>query len=96
MGNLKIKKTICRWTSIQLLEGSDKQPYHFQHPVVLTLLMFLGEYLCFAVYKIVHMLIARRPVSSSAVQLWPIMKMYLYMPTIARRRLRSHFNRWQQ
>lgn len=61
-----IEKIICRWTNIQSFEGSDGKPHHFQHPVVLTLLMFLGEYLCFVVYKIVHLLLARRSVSSTA------------------------------
>lgn len=53
-----------RWISNQLVEGSDGKPHRFQHPVVLTLLMFLGEFLCFAVYKVIHVLLSRRGVSN--------------------------------
>ncbi|EDW14062.1 solute carrier family 35 member F6 [Drosophila mojavensis] len=56
----------AKWTNIQSFEGSDGKPHHFQHPVVLTLLMFLGEYLCFVVYKIVHLLLARRSLGSES------------------------------
>lgn len=53
-----------RWVSNQLVEGSDGTPHRFQHPVVLTLLMFLGEFLWFAVYKVIHLLLSRRGVSN--------------------------------
>lgn len=53
-----------RWVSNQLVEGSDGIPHRFQHPVVLTLLMFLGEFLWFAVYKVIHLLLSRRGVSN--------------------------------
>lgn len=53
-----------RWISNQLVEGNDGKLHRFQHPVVLTLLMFLGEFLCFAVYKVIHVLLSRRGVSN--------------------------------
>ncbi|KAH8417390.1 hypothetical protein KR222_010155 [Zaprionus bogoriensis] len=51
---------LVKWVSNQLVEGSDGKPHHFQHPVVLTLLMFLGELVCFAVYKLMHTLMSLR------------------------------------
>jgi len=48
---------------MQEVEGSDGKLHHFQHPVVLTMLMFLGEFLCFGVYKLFHTVMTRRGVS---------------------------------
>jgi len=45
----------CRWANQQQLIGSDGKLHGFQHPVVFTLLMFLGEFLCFAVFKLIRL-----------------------------------------
>lgn len=69
-----------RWISNQLVEGSDGKPHRFQHPVVLTLLMFLGEFLCFAVYKVINVLLSRRGVSNrrQLIRLNYLYMMYIY------------------
>ncbi|XP_030572203.1 solute carrier family 35 member F6 [Drosophila novamexicana] len=59
-----INVLLIKWTSIQLVEGSDEKLHRFQHPVFLTLLMFLGELLCFGVYKVVYALMSRRGLST--------------------------------
>ncbi|EDV94960.1 solute carrier family 35 member F6 [Drosophila grimshawi] len=51
---------VIKWMNMQLVQGSDGKLHRFQHPVFLTLLMFLGEFLCFAVYKLIHALMSRR------------------------------------
>ncbi|KAM8704132.1 hypothetical protein ACLKA7_008698 [Drosophila subpalustris] len=55
---------LIKWVSNQSVDGSDGKPHRFQHPVVLTMLMFLGEFLCFGVYKVVHTLMSRRGMSA--------------------------------
>ncbi|KAH8307673.1 hypothetical protein KR044_008691 [Drosophila immigrans] len=50
---------LIKWMSNQLVEGSDGKLHHFQHPVALTLLMFLAEFLCFGVYKLINIVITR-------------------------------------
>ncbi|EDW66647.1 solute carrier family 35 member F6-like [Drosophila virilis] len=59
-----INVLLIKWTSIQLVEGSDEKLHRFQHPVFLTLLMFVGEFLCFGVYKVVYALMSRRGLST--------------------------------
>lgn len=54
---------LIKWVSMQEVEGSDGKLHHFQHPVVLTMLMFLGEFLCFGVYKLFHTVMTRRGLS---------------------------------
>lgn len=68
-----------RWISNQLVEGSDGKPHRFQHPVVLTLLMFLGEFLCFAVYKVIHVLLSRRGVSNKRLLIRLNLQNYIYI-----------------
>jgi len=58
--------THCRWANQQQVIGSDGKLHGFQHPVVFTLLMFLGEFLCFAVFKVIRLISNRRGVSSNA------------------------------
>ncbi|EDV30249.1 uncharacterized protein Dana_GF23188 [Drosophila ananassae] len=51
---------VVKWANQQQVTGSDGQLHGFQHPVVFTLLMFLGEFLCFVVFKIIRVFSCRR------------------------------------
>ncbi|KAH8359308.1 hypothetical protein KR093_005723 [Drosophila rubida] len=51
---------LIKWMNNQLVEGSDGKLHRFQHPVALTLLMFLAEFLCFGIYKLINAVIRRR------------------------------------
>ncbi|XP_030374034.1 solute carrier family 35 member F6 [Scaptodrosophila lebanonensis] len=51
---------IIKWSNQQLVECSDGIWRRFQHPVVLTLLIFLGQLLCFFVYKLTYHFVSRR------------------------------------
>ncbi|KAH8313719.1 hypothetical protein KR067_010818 [Drosophila pandora] len=51
---------VVKWANQQQVTGSDGQLHGFQHPVVFTLLMFLGEFLCFVVFKIIRLFSCRR------------------------------------
>ncbi|XP_062126558.1 solute carrier family 35 member F6 [Drosophila sulfurigaster albostrigata] len=51
---------LIKWMSIQMVEGSDRKKHSFQHPVAMTLLMFLAEFLFFGVYKLISAVVSRR------------------------------------
>ncbi|XP_017041160.1 solute carrier family 35 member F6 [Drosophila ficusphila] len=51
---------VVKWANQQQVIGSDGKPHGFQHPVVFTLLMFLGEFLCFLVFKVIRLISNRR------------------------------------
>ncbi|KAH8242690.1 hypothetical protein KR032_001185 [Drosophila birchii] len=51
---------VVKWANQQQVIGSDGQLHGFQHPVVFTLLMFLGEFLCFLAYKLIRLISSRR------------------------------------
>lgn len=55
---------VVKWANQQQVIGSDGKLHGFQHPVVFTLLMFLGEFLCFAVFKVIRLISNRRGVIS--------------------------------
>uniref|UniRef100_A0A6P4ETL0 Solute carrier family 35 member F6 n=1 Tax=Drosophila rhopaloa TaxID=1041015 RepID=A0A6P4ETL0_DRORH len=47
---------VVKWANQQQVIGSDEKLHHFHHPVVFTLLMFLGEFLCFLVFKLIRLI----------------------------------------
>ncbi|XP_016961055.1 solute carrier family 35 member F6 [Drosophila biarmipes] len=51
---------VVKWANQQQVIGSDGKLHGFQHPVVFTLLMFLGEFLCFVVFKLIRLISNRR------------------------------------
>lgn len=51
---------VVKWAYNLKLEGSDGEKYGFHHPVLFTLLMFLGEFLCFIIYNVAHIILHRR------------------------------------
>ncbi|KAH8280082.1 hypothetical protein KR018_004664 [Drosophila ironensis] len=51
---------VVKWANQQQVTGSDGFLHGFQHPVVFTLLMFLGEFLCFLVFKLARLVSCRR------------------------------------
>ncbi|XP_017111213.1 solute carrier family 35 member F6 [Drosophila elegans] len=51
---------VVKWANQQQVIGSDEKLHRFQHPVVFTLLMFLGEFLCFLVFKLIRLISSRR------------------------------------
>ncbi|KAH8369468.1 hypothetical protein KR009_011946 [Drosophila setifemur] len=55
---------VVKWAYQQQVTGSDGQLHGFQHPVVFTLLMFFGEFLCFVAYKLIRLISSRRGVSA--------------------------------
>ncbi|XP_016996860.2 solute carrier family 35 member F6 isoform X2 [Drosophila takahashii] len=55
---------VVKWASQEQVTGSDGKLHGFQHPVVFTLLMFLGEFLCFLVFKLIRLISNRRGVIS--------------------------------
>ncbi|EDX15794.1 GD15109 [Drosophila simulans] len=57
---------VVKWANQQQVIGSDGKLHGFQHPVVFTLLMFLGEFLCFVAFKVIRLISSRRGVSSNA------------------------------
>ncbi|KAH8354358.1 hypothetical protein KR084_009009 [Drosophila pseudotakahashii] len=55
---------VVKWANQEQVIGSDGKLHGFQHPVVFTLLMFLGEFLCFVVFKLIRLISNRRGVIS--------------------------------
>ncbi|XP_017076870.2 solute carrier family 35 member F6 [Drosophila eugracilis] len=53
---------VVKWANQNQVIGSDGKLHGFQHPVVFTLLMFLGEFLCFIVFKLIRLISNRRGV----------------------------------
>ncbi|KAM7361005.1 transport and golgi organization 9 [Cochliomyia hominivorax] len=51
---------LIKWTNTLTGECSDGLWRYFQHPVVLTFLMFTGEFLCYLLYKIIFFFLRRR------------------------------------
>ncbi|XP_017129976.1 solute carrier family 35 member F6-like [Drosophila elegans] len=47
---------VVKWANEHQFIGSDGKHHRFQHPVVFTLLMFLGEFLCFGIIKVIRMI----------------------------------------
>ncbi|XP_016983316.2 solute carrier family 35 member F6-like [Drosophila rhopaloa] len=50
---------VVNWANHQQVIGSDGKRHGFQHPVVFTLLMFLGEFLCFVIFKVIRLIASR-------------------------------------
>ncbi|XP_036336848.1 solute carrier family 35 member F6-like [Rhagoletis pomonella] len=51
---------LLKWSDTLEGECSDGKLRRFQHPLVQTALMFLGEFLCFVIYKIAYFFLQRR------------------------------------
>ncbi|SPP84494.1 solute carrier family 35 member F6 [Drosophila guanche] len=51
---------VVKWANQQQVIGSDGELHGFQHPVVFTMLMFLGEFLCFIAFKVGRLVVNRR------------------------------------
>uniref|UniRef100_T1PMU8 Multidrug resistance efflux transporter n=1 Tax=Musca domestica TaxID=7370 RepID=T1PMU8_MUSDO len=51
---------LIKWTNTLKGECYDGKWRYFQHPVALTFLMFLGECICFLIYKTIFALLRRR------------------------------------
>ncbi|XP_037952587.1 solute carrier family 35 member F6 [Teleopsis dalmanni] len=51
---------LLKYTDILKAECKDGQSRPFQHPILQTFIMFLGELLCFGVFKFVYFLLQRR------------------------------------
>ncbi|TMW52383.1 hypothetical protein DOY81_002550 [Sarcophaga bullata] len=51
---------LIKWSNTLLGECSDGKWRHFQHPVILTFLMFAGEFLCYLFFKLIFLILRRR------------------------------------
>ncbi|KZC11786.1 PREDICTED: solute carrier family 35 member F6 [Dufourea novaeangliae] len=61
-----------KYADQQVVEGEDGQPRHFNHPFMQSSFMFVGEMMCFLVFKIIYAYYSRR--GDSSVDSNPITK----------------------
>ncbi|KAG7210786.1 hypothetical protein KM043_012279 [Ampulex compressa] len=49
-----------KYADMQIVPGADGQPRHFDHPFMQSAFMFIGEILCFIVFKIAYIYYSRK------------------------------------